>query len=131
MNDPRWPVSMKGVVLIGSAVALLRNDRDEWELPGGRLEPGETPEECVAREVHEELGITVVAEQLVDAWVYPVEPTKSVLVVTFGCTLLGAPDLRLSDEHSEVVLADVGLQLDELAMPEGYRRSIRRWSNWG
>jgi 8-oxo-dGTP pyrophosphatase MutT (NUDIX family) len=41
MNDPRWPVSMKGVVLISSRVALVRNDRDEWELPGGRLEPGE------------------------------------------------------------------------------------------
>ncbi len=105
MNDPLWPVSMKGVVLIGSKVALVRNDRDEWELPGGRLEPGETPEECVAREVHEELGITVAVEQLIDAWVEPVEPTKSVLVVTFGCTLQGPFD--------------------------NYRRSIRRWANRG
>jgi ADP-ribose pyrophosphatase YjhB (NUDIX family) len=51
-----YPVSVKGVVAHDGRVLLLKNDRSEWELPGGRLELGETPEECVAREIEEETG---------------------------------------------------------------------------
>lgn len=37
-----FPVSIKGVVVSDDRVLLLKNDRDEWELPGGRIELGES-----------------------------------------------------------------------------------------
>jgi hypothetical protein len=35
-----FPVSIKGVVIHANKVLLLKNTRDEWELPGGQLEIG-------------------------------------------------------------------------------------------
>ena len=34
-----------------------------WEVPGGKLEPAETPEECIVREIQEELATEVKAEK--------------------------------------------------------------------
>jgi 8-oxo-dGTP pyrophosphatase MutT (NUDIX family) len=46
-KDRLWPVSIKAVVFVEGKVILLLNDRAEWELPGGRLEKGDTPEVCL------------------------------------------------------------------------------------
>ena len=54
-----FPVSIKGVLVEAGRVVLLENERDEWELPGGRLEPGEAPETCLVREFAEELCAVV------------------------------------------------------------------------
>ena len=51
----RFPVSIKGVILQQSKVALLRNFWEEREIPGGKLELDESPEICLVPEVEEEL----------------------------------------------------------------------------
>ena len=56
-----YPVSVKGVIVKAGLVLLLRNERDEWELPGGKLELGEDPARCAEREIAEEVGWKVAA----------------------------------------------------------------------
>jgi len=130
-NDAyRFPVSVKGVVLRGDAVVLVKNRRGEWELPGGKLELGEDPEQCVKREIEEELQLTVSADDVVDAWVYTIAEGTHVLVVSYGCSETHHRRAVLSDEHTElewIALSDV----DGLRMPEGYKTSIRRWAARG
>ena len=122
------PTSIKGVLLIKDAVVLLKNERDEWELPGGRIEPGETQEQTLAREFAEELGVRVEVGPPIDSYVFEVIPGRQVQIVTYGCTL--APSLwrpKISDEHLEHCLWPVE-RLSEINLPAGYRRSVEKWA---
>ncbi len=62
----RTPVDVAVGVLIDAEGRFLLTSRPEgkvyaghWEFPGGKLEPGETVEQALRRELHEELGITI------------------------------------------------------------------------
>ncbi len=122
-----FPVSIKGVLFQRGSVVLLENGRAEWELPGGRLELGETPEACLAREIAEELACVVDIGPLLDCWTYEVLPGRVVLVVTYGVTRVDGGDLRHSDEHKALGLFPVD-QIAGLALPAGYRRAIQLWA---
>lgn len=123
----RFPVSVKGVVLTPAReVVLLKNERDEWELPGGKLEPGEDPAACVVREVEEELGLRVRAASLLDCWLYEVHPGVEVLIVTYGCHAEPFTSVTHSAEHTAAGTFPPAA-LAALPMPDGYRRSIRDW----
>ena len=46
---------------------------DKWEFPGGKIEPDETPRDCLAREMKEEFGITVSVGEFLGESVYHYE----------------------------------------------------------
>src|SRR3989344_4835497 len=56
-----YRVSIKGLILDESRekFAVTLEDNGFWELPGGGLDWGETPETCLKREISEEMGLTV------------------------------------------------------------------------
>lgn len=84
----RFPVSVKGVAVQEGKVLLLENERNEWELPGGKLELGEDPSDCVAREIGEEAGWRVTAGPLLDCWPYHIRQGRDVLMLTTGGSVL-------------------------------------------
>jgi 8-oxo-dGTP pyrophosphatase MutT (NUDIX family) len=123
----RFPVSVKGVVIRDGAVVLVKNERDEWELPGGKLELSESPEFCVAREIEEELQLAIRPDRLLDSWVLTIVPGIHVLILTYGCSETSEGRAVLSHEHKELRWFPLA-EVDSLRMPEGYKASIRRWA---
>jgi mutator protein MutT len=122
------PVSVKGVLFVDGKVVLMRNERNEWELPGGRMDAGETPAQALAREFEEELSIRVEPLGIIDSYVFEVVPTKFVSIVTYGCRLVGEFKPVVSDEHDAVGLHALE-DLERIPLPSGYARSIKTWSS--
>ena len=74
----------------GQILTILRDDKETipypnmWDLPGGGREGNETPFECVAREVYEELNIQLSKDDIIWSRLYPSmldENKKSVFLV--------------------------------------------------
>ncbi len=101
----------------GAVVALIRNERDEilftrrtfnpgkdtLDLPGGFIDPGETAEQALAREIHEELNLTI--EKAVYKGSFANEYVFSGLSVftvdlLFECTVADFSVLQVSDDVS-------------------------------
>ena len=117
-------ISIKGVLIEDGSVVLLENERGEWELPGGRPEPGEDLAASLAREFAEELGAEVAVGGLVDCWNYEVLPGRHVMIVTYAVARAERGELRVSDEHRQLGWFPLDA-IGALKLPDGYRRSIR------
>jgi 8-oxo-dGTP diphosphatase len=78
-----------------------------WEFPGGKLEPDESPEDCLVRELAEEIGVRVSPRGILEV-VFHRYPEKSVLLLFYRCDLLeGEPRPIECDEVRWVALEDL------------------------
>lgn len=59
-----------------------------WEFPGGKLEPGETLEQCVVREMLEEMDVEVAVEDMLASVGYSY-PDLEIELVAFRCRIVG------------------------------------------
>ncbi len=112
MHPSEQVVVGAAVVRRGAVLAARRTTPPEaagrWELPGGKVEPGEAPEVAVVRELDEELGCTVA----VTGWLEGRVPIRRGLVLTVALARLvdGEPE---PVEHDEVRWLTAG-ELDEV-----------------
>jgi 8-oxo-dGTP pyrophosphatase MutT (NUDIX family) len=86
-------------VLLTRRAAKLRNHGGQWALPGGRVDPGETPFATAVRELHEELGLALGAESLLGR--LDDYPTRSGYVIR-PYVFWGGPDPELVPDPREV-----------------------------
>lgn len=91
---------------------LLTRRRDDqpmgglWELPGGKLEAGESPEAALARELAEELGIRAEVGRIVEVVSHAYE-AFDLLMLVYACRLQGTPHAVEVAELAWVPIADL------------------------
>ncbi|HUY45850.1 MAG TPA: NUDIX hydrolase [Streptosporangiaceae bacterium] len=126
------PVSVKGVVFENNSVWLRRNERSEWELPGGKIDRGEQPTQALRRELEEELGILTQTNAILQAHIHTIpgsiDEAEGVLIISYLCEVLHRTGPLEHD--SEVGKAQFGCfpveEVTHLTMPSFYKAAVAK-----
>jgi 8-oxo-dGTP diphosphatase len=95
MNDTssEMPLLVTAAVIFdGKKILITRRATDKrhpglWEFPGGKVDPGESPEEALCREIREELGAEVQVLKIYEVVFHRYE-WGPVLILAYSCRLL-------------------------------------------
>lgn len=127
-------VSIKGLLYRDGKVLVLKTPRKEkkpckWELPGGRMDFGETVAQTFKREMREELGFKKVKlGKFVNIWSFASVRGKfhhHFVILDFVIST-DEIDIKLSLEHTEYKWVDAK-EACKLKMRAGHKESIRKF----
>jgi 8-oxo-dGTP diphosphatase len=97
VSEPRKRLLVvAGLVVRDGRVLITQRRADQalplqWELPGGKVEPGESPVAALARELAEEIGVTVEVGRIWDVLFHPY-PTFDLVMLVYACSnVVGEP----------------------------------------
>jgi len=96
MKNP-WD-GVKGIVRKNDRILVLVKQNGKLDLPGGRIENGETVESALQREVSEETGLKVEIHDPVEEWSFYKTPDQLIKGITLECAYLDG-EVTLCGEH--------------------------------
>ena len=93
-------ITLQGRFFMGKRARTEHFFPGYWELPGGKGEPGESPEQALVREIREELGVGVQVGAQLYQYTYKHLGTRYTWFV-FAATLTDTPDAIQSHVHED------------------------------
>jgi len=122
----RYYISIKAVIRDGGKVLLVQKPDGRWDLPGGRMEPEETPQESLIRETFEEIGVMIAVGGLINCGARARPKDPGVFVAVYLSEMdFALKDIRLSHEHVKAKLF-TPKEAKDLKMEKVYKQAIAR-----
>jgi 8-oxo-dGTP diphosphatase len=93
MTEPRKRTLVVAGLIVRDGVVLITQRRADqalplqWEFPGGKVEPGEAPVAALARELQEEIGVTVEVGRVWDVLFHAYQ-TFDLVMLVYACRLI-------------------------------------------
>tara|TARA_B100000787_G_scaffold129270_1_gene98139 strand:+ start:11859 stop:12311 length:453 start_codon:yes stop_codon:yes gene_type:complete len=94
----KFPISVKSLIFDDQRVLLIKNERDEWDLPGGKIEKNDDVIETLVREVKEELNLTIDNYNILLAKKYLFRK-QEIIVIVYYSKITNEEPIRLSFEN--------------------------------
>lgn len=92
-------IEKDGTILIGKR-KRGKQHAGKWEFPGGTLEEGETNEQCLKRELREELAVTVEIGDLICSSTFSYTPDWTIQLMTYRATIISG--IFSLNDHEEI-----------------------------
>ncbi|WP_457962506.1 NUDIX hydrolase [Arthrobacter sp. D1-29] len=101
LPDITLPLSLIIVMQAGKVLMIFNRWRQEWELPGGMIDPHETPRAAATRELNEETGIAATCLDFQGRALFALKrPDRLEHAAVFSIRLNYLPDLKVNEEAS-------------------------------
>ena len=114
---------VKAVVRKDDRFLVLVKPDGTFDLPGGRVEIGETNERALHREIEEETGLKVKIQKPVAEWPFLKRPNLLIKGITFACNYLEGK-VRLCSEHRHYFWAGIG-KIDHLKFSHKILKNLK------
>jgi 8-oxo-dGTP diphosphatase len=113
-------IAVKGFILKDNEVLLVKREENDvnspgvWEVPGGRIDPGENPIQALQREVKEETGLGICVGQPFAVESFVRDDGQQIVMIHFICEMEKG-ELALSHEHTEFEWVEKGKVIEKIS----------------